>query len=234
MTARKPPSSRKRASGIPEEDQALWDLVASRLEPAKGKPRVLDVDMQDNDTQRGRPPSSFIPVTPGLNGAGQRDGAKRTAPVPGRSDVGVRSNAVSRPPPPEPQPVVLERKRARRLARGADAIEARLDLHGMTQEDAHSALTGFIRRCHAAGLRTVLVITGKGGAGRERGGDNSSGHYGDHWHGDHWLRPRGVLKRNVPIWLSQPELGLLVVSFSTAHVRHGGEGAIYVQLRVKR
>ena len=125
--------------------------------------------------------------------------------------------------------MVLERKRARRIARGSEAIEARLDLHGMTQEAAHAALTGFVRRCHAAGLRTILVITGKGGAQRARTDSDGSEHYGDPWQ-----RPRGILKRNVPIWLSQPGLGALVVSYSTAHVRHGGEGAIYVQLRVKR
>ena len=130
----------------------------------------------------------------------------------------------NRAPPPQPQLgpqlVKLERRKARRIARGSDDIEARLDLHGMTQDDAHATLVGFVRRCHANGLRRVLVITGKGGTGRSHHADD-----------DVIPRPRGVIKRNVPRWLGGAEIGSLVVSYTTAHVRHGGEGALYVQLR---
>jgi DNA-nicking Smr family endonuclease len=41
------------------------------------------------------------------------------------------------------------------------------------------------------------------------------------------------LKRNVPRWLGGHELGSLVVGYTTAHIRHGGEGALYVRLRRK-
>ena len=98
--------------------------------------------------------------------------------------------------------------------RGRSDIEARLDLHGMTQPHAHRALSVFLQRAHLEGLTFVLVITGKGkmGSGTER----------------------GVLRRQVPQWLSQPEFRALVVGFEEAHVGHGGEGALYVRIRRAR
>ena len=70
-------------------------------------------------------------------------------------------------------------------------------------------------RAQADGARMVLVVTGKG-AGR---GDREA------------AVERGVLKRQVPMWLSLPEFRLLIVGFEDAHVGHGGEGALYVRLR---
>ena len=100
----------------------------------------------------------------------------------------------------------LTRKTKQRIARGAHAIDGRLDLHGMTQNEAHDALLSFLRRRQARGAKVVLVITGKGGGG-EGGG-------------------RGVLKRMVPLWLGLPELRGLVIGFEAAGVGHGGEGAL--------
>jgi DNA-nicking Smr family endonuclease len=112
----------------------------------------------------------------------------------------------SAPPPLAP----LGRRLTRRVARGKEAIDARLDLHGLTQPQAHSALLHFLRSAHARDARLVLVITGKG----LRGGGE-----------------RGVLRRHVPLWLGLPEFRSLVVGFEDAHITHGGEGALYVRLR---
>jgi DNA-nicking Smr family endonuclease len=60
----------------------------------------------------------------------------------------------------------------------------------------------------------VLVITGKGKMGAES--------------------ERGVLRRQVPQWLSLPEFRSLVVGFEEAHIGHGGEGALYVRVRRAR
>ncbi len=109
----------------------------------------------------------------------------------------------------------------RRLAKGHDRIEARLDLHGLTQAEAHAALVGFIHRCHAAGHRMVLVITGKGGPNDAPA--QAELHLAP--------RPRGVLRRNLPRWLAEPGLSALVLNYAPAHTRHGGEGALYVTLR---
>ena len=114
----------------------------------------------------------------------------------------------------------LDRKTAKALKKGERSPEARVDLHGMTLERAHGALTRFILAEQARGTRCVLVITGKGGdyQGRAIG-------YGD---------GRGALKRDVPRWLCEPALTGAVVGVFQAHRRHGGEGALYVYLRRPR
>jgi len=109
----------------------------------------------------------------------------------------------------------LGRRERARLSRGGREIDARLDLHGMTQTRAHRALSDFLQRAHIDGLTFVLVITGKGGAAAAHSG-------------------RGVLRRQVPQWLSLPEFRTLVVGFEEAHIGHGGEGALYVRIRRAR
>jgi DNA-nicking Smr family endonuclease len=111
--------------------------------------------------------------------------------------------------------VSLGRRERSRLSRGRDEIDARLDLHGMTQIRAHHALLGFLQRAHSGGMTFVLVITGKGKVGSAE-------------------QERGVLRRQVPHWLSQPEFRALVVGFEEAHIGHGGEGALYVRVRRAR
>lgn len=111
--------------------------------------------------------------------------------------------------PPAPG---LDRRTAERLKRGQLALEARLDLHGLTQEAAHRALNAFLRRAADEGKRTVLVITGKGEA--KAGG--------------------GVLRTNLPRWLATPPLSRRVLSVVPAKARDGGLGAFYVRLRKER
>jgi DNA-nicking Smr family endonuclease len=110
----------------------------------------------------------------------------------------------------------LDRRTRQRLARGSVEIDGRLDLHGRTQREAHVALLRFLRRAQAGGARFVLVITGKGGRA-----------------GDAWSE-RGVLRRQVPLWLQQPEFRAYVSGFEEAHVGQGGQGALYVRLRRAR
>jgi DNA-nicking Smr family endonuclease len=112
----------------------------------------------------------------------------------------------------------LDRQTARRLERGRLAVDARIDLHGMRQREAHAALRHFLKDAQRRGHRHVLVITGKGAGIDER-------------------RPfyetdeRGVLRQAVPHWLSQPDLAPVVISYSEAPRRLGGEGALYVRIR---
>ncbi|MBQ0817035.1 MAG: Smr/MutS family protein [Hyphomicrobiaceae bacterium] len=112
----------------------------------------------------------------------------------------------------------LDRQTARKLDKGRLAVEARLDLHGMRQHDAHIALRKFLKSAQGRGLRHVLVITGKGSPR-----DSSVSIY------DH--EPRGVLRQAVPHWLSDGDLAPLIVNFSEAPQRLGGGGALYVRLR---
>ena len=118
---------------------------------------------------------------------------------------------IAKPKPSSPPALApLDRKTKSRIARGNREIDARIDLHGHTQAEAHDALIRFLRRARDKGASVVLVITGKG------------------------TRGDGVLKRQVPMWLSLPEFREWVVGFDDAAIGHGGEGALYVRVRKKR
>ncbi len=116
----------------------------------------------------------------------------------------------------------LDRRSAEKLRRGRMEIDARIDLHGMTQAQAHAALNRFLSGTHSAGARCVLVITGKG-APR---GEAEPGIMPD--------RSRGVLRAMVPQWLGEPENRARIVAVQPAQLRHGGGGALYVLLRRHR
>ena len=106
----------------------------------------------------------------------------------------------------------LDKRTAQRLRRGQLAIEARLDLHGLTQAEAHHALNGFLGNAQAAGKRSVLVITGKGRV--------DQGY--------------GVLRRAVPHWLNLPHNRGRIIAVHDAQPRDGGSGALYVLLKKRR
>ena len=117
------------------------------------------------------------------------------------------------------EPVRMDKKSFSKMKRGKSAPEARIDLHGMTAAAAHTALTAFLLRSHDRGHRLVLVITGKG-----RGGA-----------GDGPIPQRvGVLRQQLPHWLSTPPLHRIVLQTTEAHQKHGGSGAFYVYLTRRR
>ena len=169
---------------LPAEDPGLWRRAMRDVAPLRG--RAPDPD-------RGRP-GRIASETPAV---------QRTAPT--------------APPaaPPRPQPLLspldrfagIDRATAERLKRGRYPVEAHLDLHGMTQAEAHRALAGFIGRSRAGGRRCLLVITGHGRMGG------------------------GILKAAVPRWLDEPELRRHVLAIAPAQPAAGGGGAIYVLLR---
>lgn len=109
----------------------------------------------------------------------------------------------------------LEHRLLRKLSRGHSDPAARIDLHGMRQAEAHHRLRGFLQQAQADGLSLALVVTGKGTNAREADRHEQ----------------RGVLRRMLPHWLAAPELRHIVLGFSEAARRHGGEGAFYVRLR---
>ena len=136
-----------------------------------------------------------------------------TTPIDGkmaRTPAPPAAPATPRPAPPRKAPTaphVIEPNRERRIMLGREAIGARLDLHGMDQDQARAQLDSFLTWAQAEGHRAVLVITGRGRAGG------------------------GVLRRRVPDWLGEAPLRGLVAGVSIAHRRHGGEGAFYVALK---
>jgi DNA-nicking Smr family endonuclease len=181
------PPRRKR--GLSEEERALWESVAKQVKPLRKRQRV-------------KPPAAL----PALE--------TNAAPEPATPSGHVARRIVV-PPKAEPPPLApIGRRERSHLSRGRKEIDARLDLHGMTQTRAHRALFGFLQRAHHDGLTFVLIITGKGKIGSES--------------------ERGVLRRQVPQWLGLPEFRSLVVGFEEAHIGHGGEGALYVRVRRAR
>ncbi len=200
-------AGKRAGQSLSAEERALWEHAARNMEPLKRKKgRVLgahDVAAAE-DVPRAPAPAKA---------------KAHPDPQPPQPRAGKAPGAASAPPPLSE----LERRKTRRLGAGRIEIEARIDLHGMRQEEAHFALRRFLLGAHANGRRWVLVITGKGASMRgDEDGDFGSARSGE---------GRGVLKRNVPRWLAEPELRSIVVGFTAAAIRHGGEGALYVQLR---
>lgn len=117
---------------------------------------------------------------------------------------------------PEQAPQLDARTEAR-LRRGQMPVEARLDLHGCTQDEAHRKLNEFVVGAQARGKRCVLVITGKG---LSRGQDDE--------------RTIGILRQKLPMWISMPPLRAIVLKSYPAAIRDGGTGAWYLYLKRNR
>ncbi len=175
--------SRSRQEALSDEDRILWSLVARSATPLKGRKPVEPPPAEAHSTQdaiaQRRTPESLV--------------------------------AATTPPAPKKQIVqtLFDRPTHDKVAAGRLPIEGRVDLHGMTQDEAYGLLLSFLGRAHAGGVRYVLVITGKGSS---TGGD-------------------GVLRRVVPAWLATAPFRALVSSHDDAARHHGGGGAIYIRLR---
>jgi DNA-nicking Smr family endonuclease len=184
----------RRGRPLTKDEHDLWKGVTRAIKPLRksaskavaGRAEIEAPDKPAKKTVKTKPPAPLPPppVKPAVRPKG--------------------------PPPLAP----LDRRSRQKIARGATAIDARIDLHGMTQAEAHATLARFLRAAQSKGGRTVLVITGKGTFGRDG--------------------ERGVLKRQVPHWLALADLRDIVLGFEDAAIGHGGEGALYVRLRKKR
>jgi DNA-nicking Smr family endonuclease len=142
----KPADKRAANQTLSEEERALWEHAARNLKPLRGKARVHRAHEEPGD-----------PVTPRAAPTEKprlRDSPLRAGPQPGMPAPGAST---------PPQLSDLDRRKARRIGTGKIDIEARIDLHGMRQSEAHAALRRFLRQAHAVGRRWVLIITGKGG-----------------------------------------------------------------------
>jgi DNA-nicking Smr family endonuclease len=165
---------------LSDDERVLWSTVTRSIAPLKGRKRAVPVaEAASAETK--------VKATPAVSSPAATAPRQRVAP-----------------PPLAP----MDRRTRQRLARGVTEIGGRLDLHGLTQAEAHGALARFLHNAQARDVKVVLVITGKGGG---------EGH--------------GVLRRQVPLWLEGPDLRSLVVGFESAGIGHGGAGALYVRVR---
>jgi DNA-nicking Smr family endonuclease len=210
---------RRRRRTLTPDEAALWERVkrtAAPLRPAPASllPRETAPESAPDTAPADRLPEPSVAAPP--------------RPVAPAAPVRPRTPAPPSPPraavtlAPDPfealasAPSRLDGRRAERLRRGKLEPEARLDLHGMTRERAHAALSGFVLSSQARGLRVVLVITGKGRADRS----------------DAVIPERhGILRHSLPHWLAAPPLTGRVIEMRPAHARHGGAGAVYLYLR---
>ena len=177
----------RRSRSLTADEHALWSHVTRSIAPLR----------------RARPQRETEPVA-------EEAHAKPAKPIPAAPVVRL---VTPHPAPRPPGLAPIDRRLKQKLARGREAIDATIDLHGRTQAEAHAALVRFLRNARANGARLVLVITGKG------------------VRSDDFAAERGVLRRQVPLWLRSAELRDVVIGFDWAHVAHGGEGALYVRIR---
>lgn len=168
---------------LSEEDRIVWGTVARTVRPLRPRPEF----------SLGPPTELPLPKP--------AEPARKPALPPYIPDMSPKG---AKGPGPN-----LNRAEVEKLAKGRTPIEARLDLHGMVQSEAHSLLLRFLRSAQMQGIRSVLIITGKGTA---RGSD-------------------GVLRRMVPQWLATAPFSDMVASHAEAGRRHGGSGALYVKLK---
>ena len=172
---------------LSDEEIELWRAVAKSVAPRKGASLPLS-------RKRVSPPAS------------PRDEKPATTP-----------EAKPKASPQNLSLAPLEKRLKRQLARGGAGPDDVIDLHGMTEAQAHRALRGFLSYSQARGARLVLIITGKGESkGLER---------------TLWTDEPGVLRRLTPHWLRAPDLRAIVLGFEEAGRSHGGAGALYVRLR---
>ncbi|KZK84433.1 Endonuclease MutS2 [Pseudovibrio sp. W64] len=216
-------AKRAKTKQLSEADKRLWDRVKATLTPIHQE-RLSD--MLEDTTQLSEPDQSLMHAQSAEVSQPELKPQLTSPPKP-QAKKSRGSKGKTAPDYSPPKPVVpampplspLNKKERKKVVRGGKGyIDARIDLHGLTQYQAHQRLTSFIYQAQAMGYSLVLVITGKGL-------DYSSSPYGD---------DRGVLRRMVPQWLSLPDMRSCVVGFDQAHVSHGGSGAIYVRIRKRK
>jgi len=174
------------------EDRILWSQVARTVQPLPGRMDDLVSAAEEGTGKDGGPDQYDAPTKPPARSSPSDNAAHKQRHPAGASGLSPIDGSVYR-----------------KLARGRLPLEASIDLHGMTQSEAHGLLHGFLARAHQKGMRHVLVITGKGAS---FGSD-------------------GVLRRAVPQWLRGPEFRAIASGCEPAARGHGGDGALYVRLR---
>jgi DNA-nicking Smr family endonuclease len=188
------------------DEIALWRKVAEKTERLHGRETFDPTAYAPEPMRKPKLPRQEI----------QPDG--KTPPKPPARKVNYDLTP-SLPDRLRSAPVQMDRKTFGKMTRGKLKPEARIDLHGMTLDRAHGVLTKFILSAHGNGKRLVLVITGKG-KDRDEGGPIPVRY--------------GVLRHQVPHWLTTAPLSSAVLQVTLAHISHGGGGAYYVYLRRQR
>lgn len=219
---------KRKGAAFGSDDRALWDEIARSVEtPEASKPlgraknRAKD---QSDDQSRRKGAASPAPektisnpkVVPDdfekmLQGAGGGETLEQSAMFSAGRSKGSKKTISENVIPDK----AIPEKDRRKIEHGQRSIDLKIDLHGLTQDEAYVRLKVALNQASADDLRRVLIVTGKGGSKSDKDG-------------------RGILARNVPEWLRSGGLSHLISGISTAAPRHGGGGALYVTLRRNR
>ena len=184
----------RRRKALSEEDKVLWKQVVSTVEPMHDRTGLLGAKKKIENSEFRKVFSSLLAT-------------KKKVPAEVLKKALVRSVVPPRTQLVSPHNQSIDHKTRKKIVKGRMPIEARIDLHGMTQTSAISRLRNFLLQAQLNDCRLVLVITGKGESGN------------------------GVLRRQVPNWLNNNDMTNVVSGFQEAHISHGGSGALYVRLR---
>lgn len=193
--------SRKKVRNLNPEEKVLWQQVKRTVSPISDHSTQLEEWLESgNSDMKPDPTGDGDSQSATQKTSGKKPGSRQ--PVLPSYSPQISTKAVQRPLAGK-----IDDNTARKLSKGRLPIEGRIDLHGMTQQQAHYQLLYFLQHCQETGKRIVLVITGKG-----RQND-------------------GVLRTLVPSWFSEPLMGTFVSGFRESHISHGGSGALYVRIR---
>jgi DNA-nicking Smr family endonuclease len=206
-----------------DDGERLWKKLAQGVKPLK----------ETKHKRHAKPlPSPFEGAVPKRSFGKSEQGAGGESPLrpPLRGHLPLKGGGKKEGPPPlvPGQLAGLDRRSGEKLRKGQMPVEAKLDLHGMTQDSAHLAVMRFVEAQHAAGARCVLIVTGKGGKAADLFQPKAAaGRFT-------FSAGRGVLKEALPRWLNEPRLRAHIIAAQPASRAHGGEGAMYVLLKRKR
>lgn len=186
----------KNGRKLAKEERVLWGKVARTVRPYSANPEAFDFELELDRHDDGENSTAKGGLMAGSNGAVSNLVIEAV-----EQELKAEERKAKQFHP-------LEKPVHKKLSKGRLPIDAKIDLHGMIQSEAHDALYGFLCRSHRQGLRHVLIVTGKG---RSMGSE-------------------GALKRAVPMWFSKPEFRMLISSYHEAAINHGGAGALYLRL----
>ena len=205
MAANKNPSGKRKtgqktASMAEEDARALWEDVAKTVK-RQSSSRISPVDLPAERAKKTAPVKK--PASPT-----KKAGKISIQPHSAKNLEAEKSGYITGPANlAKPVYAGIDRSSAKKIQQGKMPLEARLDLHGLSQLEARHHLQQFIATALQNGLRNILVITGKGRMGQ------------------------GVLRTNVPQWLSEPPLSHHIIAFGPSRPQDGGAGALYVRLK---
>lgn len=219
-------AKKRNPRGLNPEEQQLWQKITDAIAPLPGRKSSDQMEHHLRpDLLKSEKPKSRIP---GMRPRKLPRSNSSQAPLLGDASL-QKPQVLKRSSPPAPHDAgTLDGGLQRKLRRGRIEPDAKIDLHGLNQAEAHQRLRSSLPNLRFQGVRCLLVVTGKGSAttlARHTLHGNAISHTPER---------RGILRDSLPRWLSEAEFRPHVAAVRPAHPRHGGGGAFYVWLRRRK